>query len=538
MAERRNDGGGPRDPDDRLVSDLCGADAWPGDPGRVELIETHISRLFLTARRVYKVKKPLRLDFLDYSTAALRRRFCHEEVRLNRRLAPTTYLGVVPLTRPEGDRWHLAGDGPPLEWAVEMRRLPAAGMLDRRLEHGEIDNAMLDGIADLLVRFHRAANAGAEVRRHGTPAAVGELIEDNLRELEAFVGETGPLPVPLHDFLGSRARGFLAASDSLLRRRVAQGCIREGHGDLHAGNLCLTEEGWVVYDCIEFSQRFRCGDRALDLAFLAMDLDRRGFHAFSEYLVRRYAELAGDSDLRALLPFYKAYRAAVRGKVACLGAEGLSGGARTEALREAATYFQLAASYDLPACLVLTCGLPASGKSWLARALAARWGAAWLRSDVRRKSLAGVALRHGDRAAGATPGLYSAEMTRRTYRSLEERAAQQLSRGRSVVVDATFARAAWRTAFLDLAREHGVPAYVVHLQVSEEAVRRRLERRRDDPGDPSDADLEVYRRARETFEEPDEVPDRLLIRTTTENRTPEELVGELTLHRIAARGRG
>lgn len=533
MAARHNDDGGTRHPDHDPMPDLAPAEAWPRDPGTVERIETHISRLFLTAHRVYKVKKPLSLDFLDYSTPALRRGFCHEEVRLNRRLAPTTYLGVVPLTRDEHDRWHVAGDGTPRDWAVEMRRLPAAGMLDRRLEGGEIDNAMLDSIAELLVRFHRASDGSAEVRRHGTPDAVAALVEENLAELEPFIDAKGPLPAPLHAFLRSRARRILADSSALLRRRVEEGCIREGHGDLHAGNLCLTEKGWVVYDCIEFSHRFRCGDRALDLAFLAMDLDRRGFHAFSDYLAHRYAELADDSGLTALLPFYKAYRAAVRGKVACLGAQGLSGQARDETMREAAVYFQLAASYDLGPCLVLTCGLPASGKSWVAGALAARWGAARLRSDVRRKRLAGVPL-HGSRGAAASGAdLYSDDMTRRTYRSLLERTAAELDRGRSVIVDATFSRAPWRRPFLDLARERGVPLCVVHLRVSEAAARRRFERRRHDPEDPSDADFEVFRRARESFEEPTEVPPALLLETTTEGRTPEDLVGEITLHRIA-----
>lgn len=534
MSERRPDSQPEQAPIDRLTSDLAVPGSLPGGTGAPEVVETHISRLFLTTHRVYKVKKRLALAFLDYSTLERRRTFCHEEVRLNRRLAPATYLGVAPLTLDAEGRWRLAGDGRAREWAVEMRRLPEAGMLDRRLAGGGIDNAMLDEVAELLARFHAAAAGGEEVRRFGAPPAVRELVEDNLRELEAFVGEPGPLPAPLHRFLGGRSAAFLVDSHDLLARRVEEGRIREGHGDLHAGNLCLTDAGWVVYDCIEFSRRFRCGDQALDLAFLAMDLDHRGFHAFSDYLVRRYARLADDPELPGLLPFYKAYRAGVRGKVACLRADGLSGRQRQAARREAAGYFQLAASYGLGPALVLTCGLPATGKSWAARALAARWGAAWLRSDVRRKSLAGVPLAASGTGERGDGELYSEEMTRRTYASLLRRAAEALDHGRGVIVDATFSRADQRASFLELARERDLPAYVLHLRASEEAVRERLEKRSHDPSDPSDADLSVYRRAREGFEEPAEIDRDALIESTTEGAAPEDVVASVTLRRIAA----
>jgi predicted kinase len=308
--------------------------------------------------------------------------------------------------------------------------------------------------------------------------------------------------------------------------------VREGHGDLHAGNLCLTDDGWVVYDCIEFSRRFRCGDQALDLAFLAMDLDHRGFHAFSDYLARRYAELGEDPELPTLLPFYKAYRAAVRGKIACLRAEGAREGARASARREAAAYFQLAAAYDLGPALILTCGLPATGKSWTARALASRWGAAWLQSDVRRKSLAGLPPT-GPGDPRRRVGLYSDAMTGLTYGSLRDRAAELLDQGRGVVVDATFSRAGQRAPFLELARARRVPVYVLHLDASEAAVRERLGERTRDPTDPSDADLDVYLRARESFEPPGEVAATVLLEMTTEGASPEDVVGELTLRRIA-----
>jgi hypothetical protein len=507
----------------------------------VGLVETHISLVFFAGERVYKVKKPVDLGFLDYTALAARKHYCEEEVRLNRRLAPGVYLGVVPIVRsPEG---LLVGpEAAPagaetVEWAVEMVRLPEQRMLAALLDRGEVDNELLNRLCALLVRFHAEAATGAGVDEHGTVAAITANAEENFEQARPFVG-TPAEPPPggvrtlspsLHAFLAARARAFLGAERVLLLRRVAAGRIREGHGDLHAGNVCCTETGLVAYDCIEFNRRFRCADVACDLAFLAMDLDARGFTGFAGYLVHAYARAADDRDLARLMPFYKAYRAVVRGKVGSMAAAGMEPGpAREERRLEAMRYFQLAACYDLPRALILTCGLPATGKSWVAKAFARPLHAVLLRSDVRRKLLSGIPLtRHAEQ------GAYSAERTEQTYRALLEDATAALRSGRSAIVDATFSSASLRAPFVDAAARMDVPYWIVHLTAPEAIVRERMARRATEPGEVSDADFSVYERARTTFEPPDEVT-RARVLAIESGADPSEESSALLIDRMIA----
>jgi hypothetical protein len=338
-----------------MHADLCDPAAYPGAVHRVETIETHISRLYLADERVYKVKKPVRFAFLDFSTPELRERFCHEEVRLNRRLAPDVYLGVVPIFHGADGRFTFRDEGGAVaDHAVCMRRLPAHRMLDALLARGALDNALLERLAETLARFHAEAEAGPEIARHGTPDAVRGLVVGNVDELAPFVGAA--LSPRLHAHLRASAERFLDRQRKLLERRVAAGRIRDGHGDLHASNVCALEDGRLaIYDCIEFNPALRAGDVACDLAFLAMDLDHRGFPGFAGVLGHWYAAEAEDPELERLLSFYKAYRACVRAKVALLGAPE-SGEGRTDALARAADYLHLAVGYDLPPPVLVLAG--------------------------------------------------------------------------------------------------------------------------------------------------------------------------------------
>ena len=521
----------------------AGRDADPGEgvrTGAVTLIETHLSVLALVGERVYKLKKAVDLGFVDQREPARRRFLCEEELRLNRRLAPGVYLGVVPFAaRPDGGL-RLRGPGAAVEWGVEMVRLPAESMLDRLLERGEVDNAALDALAARLVRFHAEAATGPGVDEHGAPDAVASIVLDNF----AALAPTGLAPSLLLERLEQHARDRLAAHRPLLAARVAAGRIREGHGDLHAGNLCRLPAGWVAYDALEFSAALRCCDVAADLAFLVMDLARRGLPAFGTWLARRYAERAGDGDLARLMPFYVAYRALVRAKVAALAhAQLASRGApppgarfadeaperleRHEALerkrREVVALCVLAARGALPPMLVLTCGLPAGGKSWLARRAAEALDAAWLRSDVRRKALAGVpATSHR-----APPGLYATEMTGRTYGALLHDAREALAAGRTVIVDATFPTAAARAPFVALAREAGVPLRLLHCEADESLVRARMAARLRDPDEVSDADFGVYLAARARFEPPAELSPSEVLNFASGARAAEDELAEL-----------
>jgi len=503
-----------------LVEALTRPDAYPHRPPAVEVGHTHISHLFFAGDRVYKVKRPVDLGFLDFTTLERRHRFCREEVRLNRRLTPETYLGVVPVTRAPDGALRVEGEGEVVEWAVAMRLLPRERMLDRLLERGEVDNGQMQALAELLADFHARAPTGEGVDRYGTPDAVAELVLGNLAELDPYVGPLEGSAAPgavlspeRRSFLAARLRAFTERERELLQRRVEGGRIREGHGDLHAANICYADAQIAIYDCIEFSAAFRCGDVAADLAFLSMDVAHRGYPAFARYLVRAYALCAQDRELRRLVPFYAAHRALVRAKVAAIGAGDASAPDAERAARhlEALAYVDRATGFALPPALLLTCGLPASGKSWLGHRLARPLDAAVHRSDVRRKRLARAA-RAARTESGFDRGAYTPEMTERTYRDLLERAVKSLLAGRSVVVDATFARRDHRAAFVDAAARLGAPWLLVHSTASEARTAERMARRAGDAREPSEADFAVYLRARERFEAPDELPaDRVVV---------------------------
>jgi aminoglycoside phosphotransferase family enzyme/predicted kinase len=515
-----------------LASELARPAAFPPGAGQPEVRRTLVSLLVFTRERVYKLKQALDLGFIDASTLERRRFLCEEEVRLNARLAPGVHLGVVPITLGPDGHLVLRGRGEVVEWAVEMVRLPEEGMLARRLELGVIDNEQMNALAALLVDFHRGARTGSGVDEFGSPACIRTNVEENFEQLAPFVRSTGAGPVtriPVltsaqHSFLRARARSFLAEQRGLLEARVTTGRIREGHGDLHAENVCILPERFVVYDRIEFSSRLRCLDVVNDLAFLVMDLDARGFPGFGAYMAHRYAELAGDTELPRLLGFYKAYRAIVRAKVAALSASNGDDERRAELRRASKRYLQLALGYELRPTLVLMAGLPGSGKSFLAAHLARQLRAALLHSDERRKRLAGMS---ADASAGAAwgQGLYTLQQREATYRSLLEDAVHALSSGRSVVADASFTRRAFRRPFVDAAVRLGVPYCFVHVSAPEEVVRARMSSRGPESG--SDADFGIYLRERAAFEPLDEVPDGHALEVSSAEGEPEDGVSLL-----------
>lgn len=514
-----------------LVRDLQRVEAYPEPTDEVGFLQTHISWLFFAGRRVYKVKKPVDLGFLDFTSLERRRHFCEEEVRLNRRLAPGVYLGVVPITRTDDGHLRIGGDGEALDWAVEMVRLPEYRMLSNLLDRGEIDNEMMNRMASSLAKFHAESATGPGVDEFGALDVVAANAKENYEQLRAFVADPGKEPPSgirslsptQHAFLESRGRSYLATHKEIFERRVREHRIREGHGDLHAGNLCFTGEGVIAYDCIEFSRRFRCGDVAADLGFLAMDLDYRGYPGFSKYLMRIYRQIAGDPDLAALECFYKGYRALVRSKVAAMTAcsPAIESSRREELRRESMRYAQLAAAYELPPAMVLMCGLPACGKSWLAKRLAGSLRAAVLHSDARRKLLSGTALTQRVDVDYETD-LYSPEMKEKTYRALLGHALGNLRSGHSVIVDATFSKKEYRSAFVDAAARLDLPYYVVHVTASDSVTRERLANREKEKRELSDAGLDVYLRERAAFEPPFEVPRDHVLEVVSGEGPPEE----------------
>ncbi len=492
---------------DRIVVALSDPAFHADGTRHVDVVQTHISYIFLTARHAYKVKKPVDFGFLDYSTPERRRAMCEREVALNGRLCRDTYLGVVAI-RDDGGRLSFDGAGETVEYAVKMLRLPAERMLRRVLERGEGTPELMREIAGTLAAFHAAAETGPEIQAIKGRDGVAFNCDENFAQTERYVGAL--LPAERFAFIRTSTRLFLERRGALLDDRARRGRVRDGHGDLHLDSICVTEPV-RIFDCIEFNERFRYQDVAEEVAFLAMDLEFAGHPQLAAAFVDAYVDASDDAELRELLDFYKAYRAYVRAKVSSFQVDDPRvGDADKERLRAAAArYYELAERYARacnPQLLVLTCGLTGSGKSTVSRRLGERFACEVVRSDVVRKELLGIdpyERKWDDFGAGA----YAADITERTYAAMVERADALLAAGSSVVLDGCFTKRSQRAAALALARRRGVPLLVLECQAPESVVRERLEGRASKARAVSDGRWEIYHRQAAGFEPPTEVPE-------------------------------
>jgi hypothetical protein len=487
-----------------LIDALSDPAAYPCAPASVEVVHTHASVVFLAGDFAYKVKKPVDLGFLDYSTLQKRELMCRAEVELNARLAPEVYLGVVPIAR-QRDRLGVEGTGAPIEWAVKMVRLPDEARLGARLRAGGVAPEILDALALRLAAFHAEARRGPEISAMARYAVVEGNCVENLDQLRGSIGTA--LGDAVYRRLDALTRHELAVQRPRIEARARAGIACETHGDLRLEHVYLFPDrdpprDLCVVDCIEFNERFRFADPIADIAFLVMDMQAHGARAEADRLVERYVDATGDHDGAALLPLYTAYRATVRGKVRAMQAAEpeVPAQARARALQTARGHLlqavgELAAPGERP-CLLLMCGLPGTGKSVLARELAQRAGFSVVRSDVTRKRLAG--LRPGE-SGGTTPaaGIYAADFTERTYEACLDEAERRLFAGERVIVDATFRDEAHRLRFVEAADRWMVPVRILHCRAAEDLVHDRLDRR---VGDPSDADWGVYQHMREIWE--------------------------------------
>lgn len=476
---------------ERLVHALLHGDALPGPPDGRRLVQTHISSLIIAGDRVYKLRKPLVLPFLDFSTPARRRDDCDEELRLNRRTAPSLYIGVQPVTgTPDAPR--LGGDeDAALDWALVMRRFDDHLLLGRMARERRVDAALVDALAAGVAAFHAALPPSPP--GFGEPAQVRRWALDNLDALESTA-----VLAPEREALG-RLRGWTESSFERLAPTLAErrdaGLVREGHGDLHLDNIVLLDGVPRPFDALEFNPALRHADIVADIAFPFMDLWRHGMPQLAWRLVDRWAQDGGDAAGLVLLRFFAVYRALVRAKVAALrGAQG-DGEAFAAARRDltlALAIAGLAPAAPRPR-LVLTSGLSGSGKSTVALQLVEALGALRLRSDVERKRLHGLApLDRPTPAQGLT--LYGREATRRTFDHLAALAQALLAGGETVVVDAAFLHRAERDRFRAMAARLGVPTIVVDCQAPVDALRERLRERERSGHDPSDAGIEVLER--------------------------------------------
>jgi hypothetical protein len=473
----------------QLVQALLSGGALHAPPGERRLVQTHISSLILDGDRVVKLRKPLALPFLDFSSLEKRHTDALDELRLNRRTAPALYLGVVPVTGTVGAPRLGGDDASAIDWALVMRRFDEDDLLDRRARDGRLDAATVDRLATAIAAFHAALPPSAP--GFGEPRDVRQWAVDNLDALDgaaALPADEAPRLAALRAWTES---SFARLASRLAERRAA-GFVREGHGDLHLGNIVVIDGVPTLFDALEFNAALRHGDLVADIGFTFMDLWRHGLPALAWRFASRWAEGIGDHAGLALLRFFAVYRALVRAKVAVLRAAQGDADAPGAARRDIALAADIA-GLDGPATaptLVLMHGLSGSGKSEVALDLVGALGAIRIRSDVERKRLHGLTPRERvpDAARGA---LYGPEATRRTFDHLARTARTLLDAGLHVVVDAAFLRRSERDRFRALAADAGAQARLVECVAPEAVLRARLAARADAGDDASDADGQV-----------------------------------------------
>lgn len=511
------------------AADLLRPEAYGGlRPTEVRLVETHISRVFLLERDVFKIKRPVDLGFLDFTTLEQREAACHAEVALNERLAPDVYIGVVPV-RLDGDgRASLCASGPVVDWAVHMRRLPDDQRADALLAQGKLDGRAIDDIAGYLARFHAQAKTDDRVSTFGSAEAIARNVEENFAQtrsvIEAYVPDEAAEIVRWQT-------AFLRGHAPLFAKRAATGRVRDGHGDLRLEHVYLEGRSEpTIIDCIEFNDRFRFADVCADVAFLSMDLEAHGRVDLAERLLAHYARETNDYDLYALVDFYESYRAFVRAKIAAFLAADPSVDAwtRTRSAAEARQHFLLALAADrrsllLPA-VVAVGGIIASGKSTIAERIADEMSAPVVDADRTRKSMVGVDPRQPLHEAAWT-GAYDPGFTDRVYAEVMRRAEVVLASGRPVVIDASFRSRALRDAARALAIAHGVPFRFVECRADPEVCRVRLSQRARATA-VSDGRLAVFDAFRSRFEPVTELPSTEHVALDT-TRPVEESLGVL-----------
>jgi aminoglycoside phosphotransferase family enzyme/predicted kinase len=504
---------GTQSAEERVRAALARPEFYPGRPARVVVRETHVSWVFLAGDRAYKLKKALVLPFLDYGTPERRREMCGEEVRLNRRLGSDLYLGVRAIAATsEGVELAEEEDPRAVDYLVEMRRYDERATLRARLECGELRRRDVSAVGRVLAEVHHVA---PRVDAVGVPAlAVQRRMAANVHELLEIVEQRAEIERILA--LERFAHAFVVAHAGVLDARARSGAIREGHGDLRAEHV-LLEDRVQLTDCIEFDRGLRELDVADDLAFLVMDLVARGGERYARTLVRSYRDAGGDPGDDVLIAFYAVYRALVRAKIALLRAAqrpATSAGhghdsARARDLLSLAERFAWRARLPL---VVVVCGVPASGKTRLAEALASLSGLAHLSSDITRKRLAGLAP-----ARRAPDDAYSADFNALTYAELGRRAARRVAAAGGAIVDATFRHRADRGAFA--AAFAGVaPLLFIECRAPAAVLAQRASRRDRDPARVTDADLRVVTREASSWEPLDEVAPHAHVTLRTDRR--------------------
>ncbi len=507
---------------------MLDAEIYDHEVTAIDLVETHISWVILTGPFVYKIKKPVDMGFLNFSTLAQRKYFCEQELILNQRLAAEYYVAVIPITGSH-DCPQLNGKGEVVEYAVKMKQFPQDGQLDRLLARGALQGKSIDKLADKIASFHELIPRSNADSRFGSFSHIHEPVINCYREMQKNIQNTDIQQRinKLEQWTNRQAERLRAI---FLRRKNA-GYVRECHGDLHLRNIAIAKDEIIVFDGIEFSEDLRWNDVLSEIAFLVMDLDERGQKAYSRRFLNRYLELSGDYFGLPVLNYYLLYRAMVRAMVSSIRCfqKGIKKEEKEQEFNQLISYVTLAESYTLvrPPVMFIMHGLSGSGKTSVSQKLLEVYSAIRVRSDIERKRIFNIH-ENERRDIDAQNVLYSDTASEQTYQRLYELAEMLLRAGFSVIVDATFQQQKYRKRFAGLAQDLAVPFISVNCQASYQILKQRIVTRAREKQDASDANLNVLEKQIQQLEPIDPVNEAgILLTIDTEKPVSHNGIKEL-----------
>ena len=474
-----------------FIQKLANPALYPHSVKEVKVIETHISWVLLTGLYAYKIKKPVDLGFLDFSTLEKRHFYCMEELRLNRRLAPEIYLEVVPICGSQ-ETPHLIGTGPVFEYAVKMVQFPEQSRLDKILANGMLGRNEIDDLVTKIADFHKHIAIAEQQLLFGTPEFVAQPVTENYQHIRPLL--TVAKDIKRLDGLSFWSEQTFKIHFNDFQMRKQKGCIRECHGDLHLENIATLNGKLIIFDCIEFSEKLRWIDVISEIAFLAMDLEDRGQRPLAHRFINAYLEITGDYDSLKVINYYLVYRAMVRAKVAIIRLQqnNIDDQQRVNIFTLYNSYISLAEQYTklTSPTLIITHGLSGSGKSTLSEFLVEELGAIRIRSDVERKRLFMLSPNKSSNS-DVKQGIYTESATEMTYQRMEDLSNNIVGAGFSVVVDATFLKYWQRNRFFVLATRLHIPFVILDLQAEVDNLKQFIIQRKIKSDNVSEADFKV-----------------------------------------------
>lgn len=489
----------------KLFEGLKNPSTYGSEVKSVNILQTHISFIALTGKYAYKIKKAVDFGFLDFSTIDRRKYYCNEEVRLNRRLCPEIYLDVVPITR-DDDKFVLDGCGQVVDYAVKMKEFSQYLIMTKLLHKGDVGEETIRNICDILVEFYNSREVSKEVEKYGQLEYIKKNIDENFQQTESVINVT--LTREVYDYIKKANEDFFRQNKNIFNKRINNRKIKDCHGDLHSGNIVLSDKIYI-FDCIEFNKRFRYCDIASDIGFLAMDLDYLNHPFLSSYLINRYVELSGDKGIFEVLNFYKSYRAYVRGKVIGfrLNEPNIKEEEKNEIINTVKKYYHLSYYYaslfsidlqiDRPIIFIVG-GLSGTGKSTLASKLVVDYHASYINTDIVRKEISGMN-RYEKHHDAIDTGLYSPEKVEFTYEKVIKKSNALLKNGNNVVLDATFQKKKYRYMVKEISDENNAIFILIQTNSPDKIVKKWLDKRLKKKT-VSDGRWEVYLNQKKTYE--------------------------------------